>query len=225
MSLSGLPKPMHVKAASEGPDGILSGLSSGKVWVDHSTTDHRQSKGFESAAASAGAAFLEAPITGGMDALRKGQMVAHVGGDRAAFDRVRPVLAASYGTTMYTGEVGSAMLIKVVSNMLCCVQVVAMGEVLMLGNREEIHSPFKVAFAVYAAGAAGSVAGVMASSTSVAAVQDMLLLFKMLLFFLLLHFKKLLFRMKPLFKILKNITCSVNVNSNYVSIPPPQPSE
>ena len=171
MSLSGLPKPMHVKAASEGPDGILSGLSSGKVWVDHSTTDHRQSKGFESAAASAGAAFLEAPITGGMDALRKGQMVAHVGGDRAAFDRVRPVLAASYGTTMYTGEVGSAMLIKVVSNMLCCVQVVAMGEVLMLGNRE-IHSPYKVAFAVYDAGAAGSVAGVMASSISVAAVQD-----------------------------------------------------
>ena len=131
---AGLPKPPHVKAAFEGPDGILAGMGDGKVWVDHSTTDFNQSKGFEEEVAAKGGAFLEAPITGGMDALRQGQMVAFVAGDRAAFDRVKPVLAASYGTTMYTGKVGTAMIPKVVSNMLCCVQVVAMGEVLMLGG-------------------------------------------------------------------------------------------
>ncbi len=83
-----MPKPPNVKAAFEGPDGILSGLSRGKIWVDHSTTDFKQSKEFEAAAKEKGASFLEAPITGGMDALRKGQMVAHVGGDREAFDKV-----------------------------------------------------------------------------------------------------------------------------------------
>ncbi len=130
----GLPKPVHVKAAFEGADGILSGLSKGKVWIDHSTTDPRQSQTFAAAVADKGAAFLEAPITGGMDALRKGQMVAHVGGDEAVFRQMRDILGASYGTTMYTGKVGTAMVAKVVSNMLCCVQVVAMGEVLMLGQ-------------------------------------------------------------------------------------------
>ena len=126
-----------MKAAFEGPHGILSGLSSGKVWVDHSTTDPTQSQVFASEVAKKGAAFLEAPITGGMDALRQGQMVAHVGGEEEIFRRVRPLLAASYGTTMYTGKVGTAMVAKVVSNMLCCVQVVAMGEVLMLGKKRE----------------------------------------------------------------------------------------
>ena len=109
-------------------------MGPGKIWIDHSTTDFNQSKGFEQALAGTGGAFLEAPITGGMDALKKGQMVAFVAGERKAFDEVKPILAASYGTSMYTGQVGTAMIPKVVSNMLCCVQVVAMGEVLMLGK-------------------------------------------------------------------------------------------
>ena len=47
--------------------------------------------------------------------------------------QTKPILDASYSTVMYTGGIGTAMIPKVVSNMLCCVQVVAMGEVLMLG--------------------------------------------------------------------------------------------
>ena len=52
---------------------------------------------------------------------------------------------ASYSTVMYTGGIGTAMIPKVVSNMLCCVQVVAMGEVLMLGKLAHVkHFYFHV---------------------------------------------------------------------------------
>ena len=87
-TISGLPKPPHVKAAFEGPDGILAGMSKGKLWIDHSTTDLNQNKGFFAKAKAKGADFLEAPITGGMDALRQGQMVAWVAGDKDIFEQV-----------------------------------------------------------------------------------------------------------------------------------------
>ena len=131
----GLPKPPHVKAAFEGADGILAGLDMGKVWVDHSTTDFNQNEEMDKAVKAKGANFLEAPITGGMDALRKGQMAVWVAGDKDAYAKVKSVLDASYSTVMYTGKMGTAMIPKVMSNMLCCVQVVAMGEILMLAKR------------------------------------------------------------------------------------------
>ncbi|KAG7166281.1 2-(hydroxymethyl)glutarate dehydrogenase-like [Homarus americanus] len=81
-----------------------------------------------------GAHMLESPITGGLDALKKGQMIAYVGGDKTIVDAVMPLL-----DVFYVGDtVGAAMVIKVVSNMLCCVHVIAMGEALMLGKRANI---------------------------------------------------------------------------------------
>ena len=76
--VSGLPKPPHVKAAFEGSDGICAGLQPGKIWVDHSTTDFNQNYEFSKKAAAKGAQILEAPITGGLEALKKGQMAVWV---------------------------------------------------------------------------------------------------------------------------------------------------
>ena len=61
-------------------------------------------------------------------------MAVWVAGEKNIFESVKPVLDASYSTVLYTGGVGSAMIPKVVSNMLCFLQVVAMGEVLMVGK-------------------------------------------------------------------------------------------
>jgi 3-hydroxyisobutyrate dehydrogenase len=133
--VSSLPKPPHVRQAFEGSDGILAGLSEGKVWIDHSTTDYKQSKEMEKACENVGVKLLEAPITGGIEALKKGQMTVWVGGDRATFEKVLPILNASYCYSTYTGDVGTAMVPKVVSNMLCCVHAAAMGEVLMIAKR------------------------------------------------------------------------------------------
>ena len=112
----------------------MEGLKPGDVWIDHSTTDYEQNKYFSEEASKKEAFVLECPITGGLHALRKGQMAVWVAGDKSAYEQTKPVLDASYSTVLYTGGVGTAMIPKVVSNMLCCVQVIAMGEVLMVGK-------------------------------------------------------------------------------------------
>ena len=61
-------------------------------------------------------------------------MAVWVAGEKNIFESVKPVLDASYSTVLYTGGVGTAMIPKVISNMLCFLQVVAMGEVLMVGK-------------------------------------------------------------------------------------------
>ncbi|XP_045618258.1 2-hydroxy-3-oxopropionate reductase [Procambarus clarkii] len=136
--ITGLPRPPNVKAAAEGPEGILAGLSEGKVWIDHSTTDSEQTKRYCEEALATGAHVLEAPITGGLEALKKGQMVVYLAGERSVAEAMKPILEASYLEVLYIGEVGTAMLVKVVSNMLACVHVIAMGEVLMLAKRANL---------------------------------------------------------------------------------------
>ncbi|KAK8723834.1 hypothetical protein OTU49_011568 [Cherax quadricarinatus] len=136
--ITALPKPANVSDAAEGADGILAGLTEGKVWIDHSTTDSGQTKRYSVEAQKAGAHVLEAPITGGLEALKKGQMVVHIGGEKTVSDAMEPLLKASYSEVFYVGEIGSAMLVKVVSNMLACVHAIAMGEVLLLAKRANL---------------------------------------------------------------------------------------
>ncbi|XP_076068881.1 2-hydroxy-3-oxopropionate reductase-like [Oratosquilla oratoria] len=133
--ITGLPRPPDLKAMAEGPDGLLAGMGPGKVWIDHSTTDYHQTIAFNEEALAKGGHVLEAPITGGLEALKKGQMVAHIGGDKAVADAMMPILQASFNEIFYVGEIGSAMLVKVVSNMLAGVHIVAMAEALMLAKR------------------------------------------------------------------------------------------
>lgn len=133
--VTGLPKPPHVKAMFDGPTGLLAGMSKGKVWIDHSTTDHEQNKVFAAALEEVGGELLEAPITGGLEALKKGQMAVWVAGNKGSYLEVRPILEASYSTAQYTGGLGTAMIPKVLSNMLCGLQVCAMAEAMLIAKR------------------------------------------------------------------------------------------
>lgn len=100
---TGLPKPPNVLEAAMGPNGILEGLKENGIWIDHSTTDYEQNIMFEEIASKKGAHVLECPITGGLEALKKGQMAVWVAGNEDAYKRARPVLDASYTTVLYTG--------------------------------------------------------------------------------------------------------------------------
>ena len=137
----GLPKPPDVLKAATGPDGILEGLKNGGIWIDHSTTDYEQNLMFEDIASKKDAHILECPITGGLEALKKGQMAVWVAGDVEAYKKSKGVLDASYTTVLYTGKLGTAMIPKVLSNMLCAVQVLAMSECFAIGNK--IPTSFK----------------------------------------------------------------------------------
>ena len=142
-----------------GSDGLLAGMCDGKIWIDHSTTDHQQNKVFTAELEAKGKVteplqsplsslltslcvsesfLLECPITGGLEALKKGQMAVWVGGSKEAYQEVKPILAASYSSVMYTGGLGSAMIPKVLSNMLCGLQVCAMAEAMMIGETGNI---------------------------------------------------------------------------------------
>ena len=71
--------------------------------------------------------------------MKKGQMAVWVAGDVEAYKKAKPILDASYTTVMYTGILGTAMIPKVLSNMLCAVQILAMSECFAIGN-EGVHS-------------------------------------------------------------------------------------
>jgi len=133
--VTGLPKPPHVKQMFEGATGLLAGMDEGKVWIDHSTTDHEQNKVFAEALSKSGGSLLEAPITGGLEALKKGQMAVWVAGDKESYRETKPILDASYSTVQYTGGLGTAMIPKVLSNMLCGLQVCAMAEAMLIAKR------------------------------------------------------------------------------------------
>jgi len=133
--VTGLPKPPDVKKVFHGPNGLLAGLDSGKIWIDHSTTDHEQNKLFTEQLTAKGAELLECPITGGLEALKKGQMAVWVAGNKASYLEVRRILEASYSTVQYTGGLGTAMIPKVLSNMLCGLQVIAMAEAMLIAKR------------------------------------------------------------------------------------------
>jgi len=130
-----LPMPQHVKAVFEGDDGLLAGLTEGKVWIDHSTTDYEQTEDMNEEVIKQGAKMLEAPVTGGLEALKKGQMTVFMAGEKPIADEMMPMMEDIYANVIYTGKMGTALIPKVLSNMLTCVYNLAMGEVFMVGKR------------------------------------------------------------------------------------------
>jgi len=133
--ITGLPMPKHVKQVFEGDDGLLAGLTTDKIWIDHSTTDYNQMMAFNEQVVSKGAFAIEAPITGGLEALKKGQMTVLMAGDKDKVKEVKPLMTASFQTAIYCGEFGTATIPKVMSNMLTVVQIIALGEVMMIAKR------------------------------------------------------------------------------------------
>ena len=79
--------------------------------------------------------MLEAPVTGGLEALKKGQMTVFLAGEKEIADEMMPMMEDIYCNVLYTGIMGTALIPKVLSNMLTCVHNLAMGEVFMVGKR------------------------------------------------------------------------------------------
>jgi 3-hydroxyisobutyrate dehydrogenase len=130
-----LPSPAAVATVVEGADGVLAGLRPGGAWIDMSTNDPDEIRRLAALAAARGIACLEAPVTGGVHKAATGEITVLVGGDQAVFEAHRPAFAAMGGTVLHMGPLGSASAIKVITNMLAFVHLVAAGEALMLAKR------------------------------------------------------------------------------------------
>lgn len=130
-----LPSPAAVTAVVSGANGVLAGLRAGGTWIDMSTNDRHEIERLAGLAAEQGVACLEAPVTGGVHKAAAGEITVLVGGDTAVFEAHLPALEAMGGQVFHIGPLGSASVIKVITNMLAFVHLVAAGEALMLAKR------------------------------------------------------------------------------------------
>ena len=130
-----LPSPRVSEAVLTGPRGILSGLKPGGVWIEMSTLDHNDVTRLAALAAEKGVRVMEAPVTGGVHKAASGEITVIAGGDRDLFELHRPALQAMGGEIFHAGDLGKAAVIKVITNMLAFIHLIATGEALMLAKK------------------------------------------------------------------------------------------
>lgn len=130
-----LPSPKASEAVLCGAEGILAGLASGGAWIENSTLGRDETLRLAALAAEKGVATLEAPVTGGVHLAAHGKITVLAGGDPALFEAHKPALQAMGGKLFHMGPLGSAAVIKVITNMLAFIHLVADGEALMLAKR------------------------------------------------------------------------------------------
>jgi 3-hydroxyisobutyrate dehydrogenase-like beta-hydroxyacid dehydrogenase len=124
-----------VETVALGEDGILSGLPSDGIYADMSTIDPDASRHIATAFADAGLTMLDAPLSGSPISLEQDKASVMVGGDPAAFERVRPVLEAIGPTVTYIGASGMAVQMKVAINLCLIVEMVAFSEAVALAEK------------------------------------------------------------------------------------------
>jgi 3-hydroxyisobutyrate dehydrogenase-like beta-hydroxyacid dehydrogenase len=124
-----------VKAVALGPDGIVSGLRKGGIYIDMSTIDPESSRVVAAEFAKAGAFMLDGPISGSPVTVKAGQASVMVGGDEAAFERAKPVLLAIGPKVTRIGGNGLACQMKIAVNLLLMVEVICFGEAVALAEK------------------------------------------------------------------------------------------
>ena len=149
-----LPSPAVSARVLDGPAGILEGARAGLTWIEMSTNDRDAIRALSQKAAGKGVTTLECPVTGGVHLAATGDITVIVGGEAALFERHRPALAAMGRRLFHVGPIGSASLIKVITNMLAFIHLVAAGEALMLAKRGGLD--LKQAFEVIRASSGNS---------------------------------------------------------------------
>ena len=135
VAITSLPNPAAVTAVVPGESGLLSALAPGSLWIEMSTTDDADMRRYADDAAARGIDVLEAPITGGANRAWTGEISILVGGDEAVFQRYRSLLSVMGGDIEHMGPIGSASVVKVITNMLAFVHLWASGEAMMLAKR------------------------------------------------------------------------------------------
>jgi 3-hydroxyisobutyrate dehydrogenase len=130
-----LPSPRASEAVLAGPDGILAGLKAGGTWIEMSTLDRDAILRLAHIAAAHKIATLEAPVTGGVHLAASGSVTVLAGGDARVFRAHEPALKAMGKLLLHMGPLGSAAVMKVITNMLAFIHLVAAGEALMLAKR------------------------------------------------------------------------------------------
>jgi len=125
-----LPSPSASAAVLEADDGLLAGLSSGKIWAEMSTTDEAEVLRLGEKVHAKGAAAVDCPVSGGCHRAATGNIAIFAGCDRAVFERMLPVLTVLGRRVLHTGRLGSASILKVMTNYLATANLLTLCEAL-----------------------------------------------------------------------------------------------
>ena len=133
-----LPSPQICAEVMEGEEGILNGLSENKIWLEMSTTDESEVKRIGKKVISKKAIPLDGPVSGGCHRAATGNIAIFVGGERSAFEKVLPALTVMGRKILHTGELGTASALKVITNYLASVHLVALGEAWTVAKKSNL---------------------------------------------------------------------------------------
>jgi 3-hydroxyisobutyrate dehydrogenase-like beta-hydroxyacid dehydrogenase len=128
-----LPGPPEVQAVALGENGLLHGVSRGKVYFDLSTNSPTLIRHIHDVFAKVGAHVLDAPVSGGPRGARSGRLAIWVGGDRAMYDQYKPVLDAIGDKPYYVGPIGAGAIAKLVHNCTGYILQTALAETFSMG--------------------------------------------------------------------------------------------
>ena len=133
-----LPSPEICSEVMEGSDGILNGLSKNKIWLEMSTTDEAEVKRIGQKVIEKKAFPLDGPVSGGCHRAATGNIAIFVGGEREAFNKILPALSVMGRKILHTGGLGSASVLKVITNYLASVHLIALGEAWTVAKKSNL---------------------------------------------------------------------------------------
>ena len=133
-----LPSTKICAEVMEAEDGIISGLSENKIWLEMSTTDEAEIKRISKKIIEKKAIPLDGPVSGGCHRAATGNIAIFVGGERKAFDKILPALTVMGRKILHTGELGSATVLKVITNYLASVHLIALGEAWTVAKKSNL---------------------------------------------------------------------------------------
>jgi 3-hydroxyisobutyrate dehydrogenase-like beta-hydroxyacid dehydrogenase len=123
---------------ANGNNGVIAGLSSGKIWVDMSTVSPELSTAIAAGARAKGAEFLDAPVSGSVITLEQGKLAVMAGGSAEAFERVKAILLDLGPKVTHVGPNGLALVMKIATNLSLAVQMLAFSEAVLLAEKNGI---------------------------------------------------------------------------------------
>ncbi len=125
-----LPSPKACSQVMEADDGVLAGISRGKIWLEMSTTDEAEIRRIGVLVEDTGALPVDCPVSGGCHRADTGNISIFAGCSRETFELALPILTTMGRRILHTGELGSASILKVMTNYLATVNLSSIAEAL-----------------------------------------------------------------------------------------------
>ncbi len=126
------------QAITEGPNGVLAGLTKGKIFIDMSTVSPNVSRALAAKVRATGADMVDSPVSGSVVTLQEGKLAVMVGGRKETFEAVKPLLLDLGPKVTYLGDNGQALGMKIATNLSLAVQMLAFSEGVLLAEKSGI---------------------------------------------------------------------------------------